>query len=366
MTVIIFIAVLLVLIVGHEFGHFATAKLLKMRVLEFGVGFPPKIFGKRFGGGETEYSINWLPLGGFVRLFGEDPKEAGNEPGAFVGKPAWQQALVLFAGPFANLVLAFALSSLAFTIGAPAILEAGDASAHVENAYVIVGEVLPASPAFESGIVPGDRVEAIEVEGIRRSITTPEEIAEVVEGASGGVTVSIRSRDGVARDVVVTPAAGLIEADPERQAIGVATALVGVVSYPLPVAVFKGLEATGDSVVFVAVSLGSLIASAAAFSADLSNVAGPVGIASLTGEAARFGFGALLSFAALLSVNLALINFLPFPALDGGRLLFLGLEALTRRKIPHGVASALNTAGFALLIALMVGVTVGDVSRLLG
>lgn len=362
MTILIFIAVLVLLIVGHEFGHFLAAKAAKMRVLEFGIGFPPKAVGKRLWG-ETEFSLNWIPFGGFVRIFGEDPKEA-QAPGAFTQKHPLAQAFVLFAGPGANILLAFLLSFGAFVVGAPTILENIDESVSVRDARLLVGEVLEGSPADAAGLEAGDVLTAVQVRGVETLLVTPLDVARSVQSAEGALTL-LYTRDGVVREAVLEPVSGLIESDPSQKAIGVATALVGTVSYNPLEAFVRASETTLNSLVFIVVSLGGLLASAVTLSADLSHVAGPVGIASLTGEAASFGLGSLMAFAALLSVNLAVVNLLPFPALDGGRLLFLGIESVTRRKIPASVAGVFNSAGFAILILLMVAVTVGDVVRLL-
>ena len=355
MTVLIFILVLLVLIIGHEFGHFITAKLLKMKVLEFGVGFPPKIFGKKFSEDGTEYTVNWLPFGGFVRIFGEDAREA-TDPVAFPNRPVLHQALTLFAGPFANLVLAVALSTAALMIGTLTIFDPSDVPSAVHDAHVIVAAVVPGSPAEEAGIAPGDTILSAE---------NPEAFAESVAASDGPVTVTL-SHNNETQMVTMTPVAGLVADEPNRKVIGVSTALVGTMSYPIHTALWRAVVDTAHDFVFILVSIMTLIGSAFTLSADVSQIAGPVGIATLTGDAARLGFGSLLSFAALLSTNLAIINLLPFPALDGGRLLFLGIETLFRRKIPLKTAQVVNTAGFAILILLMLAVTAQDVWRLIG
>ncbi|MEK7613847.1 MAG: site-2 protease family protein [Patescibacteria group bacterium] len=364
MSVFIFIIVLLALVVFHELGHFFAAKAVKMKVLEFGVGFPPKIFGKKFSPDGTEYSVNWIPFGGFVRIFGEDPKDM-SEPGAFTQKTPLAQAFVLFAGPFANIVLAVLLSAVAFMVGATAVIDSSNEGQNARDVRVVVGQVLPDSPASRAGIQPGDEIESLTVGGTTYLISKPEQVSEIVSGTGEPITFSL-IQNGEKKSIEVQAVSGLIEEDPARPAIGVATALIGVVSYSPLRAFAEALVTTGDNVVFIVVSLGTLIGSALTLTADVSQVAGPVGIASLAGEAAAFGLGSLLSFAALLSINLGIINLLPFPALDGGRLLFLGIESVTRKKIPVRVAGVLNTAGFGILILLMVAVTVGDVARLLG
>lgn len=360
MTILIFIAVLVLLIVGHELGHFLVAKSVKMRVLEFGVGFPPKITGKKVG--ETEYTLNWIPFGGFVRIFGEDQKDI-EDPVAFPNRPKIHQALVLFAGPFANVVLAFLLTFLALMIGTASLVDAD--TTHVTDKRVYVGQVLEGSPADTAGVKTGDVVLSVSRGDEEHAVTSPEDLSMYVGETESFMSLTVE-RGGELKTFTITPEAGLIEDSPEKKALGVATALVGTVSYPLHEALWRAVVKTGQDFVFVLVSLGTLLSGLFTFSADISQIAGPVGIASLTGEAASIGFGALLSFAALLSINLAIINLLPFPALDGGRLLFLGIETVSRRRIPLNIAQAVNGLGFALLILLMVAVTVGDISRLLG
>lgn len=362
MTVLIFIAVLLLLIIGHEFGHFIVAKLSGMRVDEFGVGFPPKIAGKRVG--ETEYTLNWLPFGGFVRIWGED-QEGKNDPRAFSNRPALHQAAVLFAGPLMNVVMALVLSAVAFGVGTSAVVTEENSRYLSDEPRVVIGAVLPESPAALSGIETGDTIRALSTGFEAHLVTSSEEVSERISAAVQAVTLTLE-RDGETLQIEVEPVAGLIEDDPERRAIGVATALVGTIQYPPHVALWRGTVDTLHNTVFVVVSLVTLVKDAVTLSADVSHIAGPVGIASLTGEAAQFGLGSLLSFAALLSVNLAIINLLPFPALDGGRLVLLGVETALRRRVPTGVAQAVNAGGFFVLILLMIVVTLQDVTRLLG
>jgi regulator of sigma E protease len=353
-TVLIFVGILLVLIIGHELGHFFVAKWTGMKVLEFGVGFPPKIFGKKFSADGTEYTVNWLPFGGFVRILGENQDELA-DPRAFPNKSALQQALVLFAGPLANILLAVVFSTVALMVGTLALVDPADAPS-AQNVAVMVVDVVPESPAEQAGIQAGDRL---------IGFLTPEDFSTFVAESERSFVLTVQQGTDV-RELTITPTSGLIDADPNRQAIGVATALVGMVSYPPHVALQKAVVDTGRDFVMIVTALGALIGSAFTFSADVSTIAGPVGIATLTGDAAVLGIGALLSFAALLSINLAIINLLPFPALDGGRLFFLAIETLTRRKIPHHTAAVINTAGFLVLIGLMVAVTVGDITRLVG
>lgn len=355
MTVLLFVVILLLLVVGHEFGHFVVAKLARMKVLEFGIGFPPKIWGRKVG--ETEYTVNWLPFGGFVKIYGEDNENSDlrshYESGkAMYERPKLAQACVIAAGPLMNVVIGFVLFALAFIVGVPAL---GD-DPGVHDAHVVVGQVLAGSPAAEAGIKAGDRI---------LSFDTPEALAESVAASEGPITISIM-RGSETLSVTAIPEAGLVPGEPMRKVIGVATELVGMKQYPLFDAIGAAAAATVQNLRLIVVGLVSLIAGALSLTADLSNVAGPVGIATLTGSAAAFGLGSLLTFAAMLSLNLAIVNLLPFPALDGGRLVFLGAEAVTRRKIPAAVSRGVNAVGFALLILLMLVVTFHDIVRLVG
>ena len=361
MSVILFIVILVVLIVGHEFGHFIVAKLSGMRVPEFGLGFPPKLWGKKIG--DTEYTINALPFGGFVKIVGEDANEHSSDPAAFSNRPKILQAATLVAGPFSNIALAFLFSSIAFMAGVPAALENSANAEHLENPRVLIVEVLSKSPAGEAGLKAGDRVISISTDGTVHQITAPEEIALLVGVQTSPVTVAVeRGSEQLSFDI--TPKSGLVPEEPERAAIGVASALVGTLRLPFFEAVARGFTDTVENAQKVFFGLIALIASAATWSADVSNISGPVGIASLAGDAFSFGLGSVFAFAAIISINLGILNLLPFPALDGGRLLFVVIETVIRKPIHHTVANTLNLVGFALLILLMLAVTAQDIVRL--
>ncbi len=366
MSIIIFIIILLVLIVGHEFGHLIIAKLFGMKVPEFGVGFPPRLWGKKIG--ETEYTLNAIPFGGFVKIHGEDVTEGErteNDPASFFNRPKYAQAGTLFAGPFMNILIAILLSSVAFMAGVPASTDSGYPPAAITDAHVLVVEIIAGSPSEKAGIRVGDRVVSLSANGKTRDITKPEEIPALVQSAVGSVAVSLLRADKPL-SVTLNPAKGIVPGEPDRLALGVATAEVGTLRLSFFQSFAAGFHETAENVREVFLGIISLIGSVFTFSASLSGVSGPVGIANLVGNAATFGFGSLLSFAALISVNLGIINLFPFPALDGGRLALLLVEAVSGRRVPARVANALNTLGFALLIALMLVVTVHDIVRLIG
>jgi regulator of sigma E protease len=368
MTIILFLAVLIVLILVHETGHFIFAKLTGMRVDEFGIGFPPRIVGKRFG--ETLYSVNAVPFGGFVKIFGEDPTEgivAGPDAArSFSRKPAYAQALVLVAGVLFNVLLGWFLYSAAFMTGMPTVVEEADI-ALVENPQLTILNVLPDSPSEEAGFEPGDILLAMSLEdsGAPLKPQTATEASSFIASHPGEKITVEFARDGETKGTTVIPRPGLIAEEPERAAIGTYFGIVGTLQLSPFAAIVEGGKQTISMLQYITVAFIDLIAQAVQFKADLSQVAGPIGIVGLVGDAASVGIVALMSFTALISINLAVINLLPFPALDGGRLLFVLIETVKGSPIKPAIANTLNVIGFALLILLMIAVTYHDILRLL-
>jgi len=364
MTVLLFLLILVVLIVGHELGHFVSAKWTGMKVPEFGLGFPPKLWGKKVG--DTEYTVNALPFGGFVKIVGEDTADEGAaaDPAAFSNRPFLAQAATLLAGPFSNVFLALILSSLAFMVGVPAAADAGFDPAFVHDVKVIVVETLPGSPAAKAGIANNAEILSVTENGEAHAVRSADDVFQYVGAAgSGPVTLLLKEGDA-ARAVTVTPEKGVAPNDPDRFAIGLGAADAGTLVLPFFEAVKAGFSETLQNIEGVFLGVATFIGRAFTLSANFSDVAGPVGIASLVGGAAAFGLGSVLSFAALISVNLGVINLFPFPALDGGRLVMALYEALARRRIPASFTSVVNVVGFALLIVLMLAVTFHDITRL--
>lgn len=363
MSILIFILVLVALIVVHEFGHFVVAKLSGMRVDEFGIGYPPKIWGKKFGG--TEYTLNWLPFGGFVKIFGEDPEPgAARDPKAFSSKPRILQAAVLVAGIAMNLFFAYLLITATLFLGTTRALTSEEAKS-APDAMLAVASVLPDSPAARAGLVQGDII--LSVESVEGSYTgaEPERFTALVNENQAGIPVSLSVKHGAeTKEIEVTPATNVIPGSPDRLALGVGLATIGTVSVSLFEAPLEGAILTWELTKQTAVALVHFFGGLFTFTADLSQVAGPVGIAGAVGDASSNGLASLLSITALISINLALINVLPVPALDGGRLLFVIIEAITRKPIKPSFANAFNTAGFALLILLMLVVTASDIFRI--
>jgi regulator of sigma E protease len=370
MSILLFFLVLFVLILVHEWGHFIVAKKTGMRVDEFGIGFPPKLFGIKKG--ETEYTFNALPIGGFVRIWGEnyEDKVAADQgleaapvvdtSRAFASRPKWAQALVLVAGVTMNILFAWFLFSLTFMVGVPTAVEE---SAATDAAQLYVADVLPDSPA---AVLPaGSIVNQMQVGDQTIVSPTPSEFTDFIAAtAPAPITVSYtHSNQEYAVDI--TPAQNLLPNAPEQYGVGVSLTMVETLSQSFPAALGNGFTATVDGLVSIVKGLYGLLSQAFVGEADFSQVAGPVGIVGMVGDAAAFGFTALLTFTAIISLNLAVINLLPFPALDGGRLLFVAIESVTKKQIPAVWAGRLNLVGFGILMLLMIAVTYNDIIRLL-
>lgn len=368
MSILIFILVLVVLIVVHEFGHFIAAKWSGMRVDEFGLGYPPRALtiGKK---GETTYTLNWLPFGGFVKIFGEDglEKESERDPRAFSSRPRFLQALVLVAGVAMNLLLAYVLITGALMVGTPRALSDSDI-AIAKNVQLLVANVLPGSPAAKAGLTPGDAILAAEDGHFTFSSTDPSEFTKFVAEGNGNTTIAltVKHPDDKTETLFARPEKGIIPADPSRAALGVEVATVGVVPLSFFQAITEGASLTWGATVLTAQGLGHFFYGIFTLSADLSQVAGPVGIAGAVGSASSHGFGDLFSIMAIISINLALINLIPIPALDGGRLLFVIIESIIRRPINPRIAQSINAIGFVGLILLMLVVTAHDIFKIVG
>jgi regulator of sigma E protease len=359
MSIFIFFVMLVVLIVGHELGHFLVAKRAGMRVPEFGIGFPPKVWGIRIG--DTEYTLNALPFGGFVKIVGEDAD--ADDPQAFNKKSKWAQAAVLVAGPGMNVVLGFIAFWIAFTLGVPTAVS-DDAPQAVRDQRVVVSEVLNNGPAEAGGVRQGDTLVAVTVSDVRVPIASPETLFETLNNVSTPVALEL-VRGDVPLVLTLVPKQGVIPDEPERYAVGIGSLTIGIAAYGPIDGLWRALEATGNGLVGIVTGMATLIASAFTLSADIADISGPVGIAGLVGDASVFGAGQVFVLAALISLNLAVLNLLPFPALDGGRLALLGIEAVRGRALSQTFVGIVNTAGFLLLITLMLVVTWNDIAKLL-
>lgn len=370
MNILLFLAVLVVLIVVHELGHFIVAKKNGIRVDEFGIGFPPRAF-TFWKKGDTSYTLNWIPFGGFVKILGEDPEdpeaEGSDRSRSLNHKSKLVQVSVLAAGVGMNIVLAWVLFSVSFlSAGVPISLLDNEAISNAENLSVVVTQVLSKSPAEEAGIVSGDVILSVSSLNERVELLVPEEITSFIRSHESEELLVMVERGEQVFNTQMQARKGLIEGEVDRFAIGIGMGLAGEVYLSPIAAIFKAFVFTGEMFVAITVAIVGFFASALTLSADLSQIAGPIGIVGLVGDAASLGIIPLLMFTAFISLNLAVINLLPFPALDGGRILFVFIEAIKGSPISPTVTRTLNTIGFVLLILLMLVVTYSDILRIVG
>jgi regulator of sigma E protease len=386
-TVILFIAILALLVLVHEFGHFIVARKSGMKVYEFGFGFPPRAFGmykdpstgkwvfvrgrgkntlKETVGGEdrvhpdefpaTLYSFNWLPLGGFVKIKGENGEEAA-QTDSFGHKKYWQKALTLVAGVTMNVLLAMVLLSIGFMIGLPAESSALDdpRAIVVEESAVVAQQIEPGSPAEDAGVQYGDKLVAMN--GI--PLITSQDLIEYVETYPEEESVLQVMRGDEVLSLAITPEF-LSEGDSIPR-LGIILADVGVVRYPWYIAIWKGITGALIGVVNIFFAFYVLIRNLLLGQGLAFAVSGPVGIAVVVGESARLGIAYLINVTAMLSLSLAVINIFPIPALDGGRLLFVTIGRIFKKPVPMKYEQMAHTIGFVLLMALIVVVTWRDV-----
>ncbi len=356
LTIVAFIVILGLLVFVHELGHFVVAKRSGMKVDEFGFGFPPRLFGIKRG--ETTYSINAIPLGGFVKIVGEDGSDT-TDPQAFGNKSAWKRFAVLMAGVTMNMILAWVLISIGMGAGLPTAFNEGDALpkyAKLRDAAVGILEVAPESPAQTGGLKIGDFIAQID----NTDITSIDQARELTLEHAGKPTVYTIKRGKELQMKTITPRAN----PPEGEGpLGIALGSVGFVSYPWWLAPIKGFETTFNVFWLTITAFATVIGGLFQGQNVGAALSGPIGIAVLTRDVTELGIIYLLQFTAVLSINLAILNAMPFPALDGGRVLFLLIEKLRRKKMNIHAEQWANGIGFMLLILLMVFVTVKDVSR---
>jgi regulator of sigma E protease len=419
-TVLIFIVLIAVLVLVHEAGHFFTAKAAGIRVEEFGFGFPPRIVGiesvpgKRFlhvgaaeevreemtvtrvEGGEvvehtltdtvsdldrivpvtkrrivwgndngkvgdegrkgTVYSLNWIPLGGFVRILGEEGGSQ-DDPRSFASRGVGVRSLIIVAGVLMNLLLAMALFSIGNVIGLPTIIEDGMNEKNFTNVQVQIVDIAKNSPADSAGLAIGDTITGI---GGRQFVNIGD-IQKYVNDRKGQEMRFSYVHDGVSKTSLVTPRAN----PPAGEGpLGFSMVKTGVEKLPIYIAVWRGITDTFSIAWLFLKAFGGLFANLFTTGNVGAEITGPVGIAVLTGRVAKLGLAHLLQFAGAISVNLALINIFPIPALDGGRFFFLILEKIKGRPISRRIEQQIHQVGFAVLLMLMLIITVRDVIHL--
>ncbi len=366
-SIIIFIVILSILVLLHELGHFLMAKRAGIGVEEFGLGLPPRIWGKKIG--ETIYSVNWLPFGGFVRLVGEDPQDKSvKAKNSFYQKSILQRSLVVVAGVFVNFVLAVLIFyvvvfALGFRVSVPLLIEHKFKFVN-ETRQVFVVDVSKDSQADKAGIKGGEAIVAVE----GQEISSIGQLQQVIR-ASADKELALTLENPVnnqRREVSATPT---FSESLKAPALGVGLGELVVLNYQtLPQKVFSGFIHSYNTTEYSFKVFKELIGFAIrerTIEPVSEGVSGPVGIAQITSQAVSLGAVSTLQLMGLLSLNLAILNILPIPALDGGRFFFIIVEAITRRRVYPQVEKWAHSIGFALLLALIVLITYNDILKLL-
>jgi regulator of sigma E protease len=350
MTVIYFIILLGVLIFVHELGHFIAAKLMGVRVVTFSLGFGPRIIGRKIG--DTDYRISALPLGGYVRMTGDDPSQTPTEeerPYSFLAQKNWRKIVIVGAGPFFNLFFAVAVLWLVFMAGVPVV-------------DPVLGELKRGFPAEAAGLKPGDRILSID----NVPVNEWESMAKIISGSEGRSLEFRVQRDSNEITIHVTPIyeEGLsdILTPQKKYMIGITpSGDYHVVKHGFLSAVGQGFVETGRLIYLTFLVIGKMFTGEVA----LNNLGGPILIAKTAGEVARLGIMPFLNFMALISINLAVLNLLPVPVLDGGHLLFFTIEGIIRRPISLKVKEIALQIGLGLLVLLMILAFYFDIERLI-
>jgi len=386
-TIILGILLFSLLILIHELGHFLTAKKFGIRVDEFGMGYPPRLIGfyrdektkkwKLILGGDkkekkkkkkekpksTIYSLNLIPFGGFVRIFGQDREDEGSEKeeDSFNSKNVLKRSIVLLAGIIANFVLAIVLLSLVFMIGAPVSTTDIEEQAAGQNEIVRIIDVNPSSPADVAGIRAGDIIETLAFQDSKITIGNIKQVQDFIGEHKGKEIQVMVIRAEEKKNFAVTPR---LEFPNNEGPLGVSLVSTVIVKYPWYTSIWKGTVYAFSLLMAIFKGFYLLLRSLIFRGELIAEVAGPVGIFKLTSQAASMGWVYFLHFGAFLSINLAVLNGLPFPALDGGRFLFILIEKIKGSPIKAKTERIVNSVGFGLLILLMIFITARDVIKL--
>lgn len=359
LTLLIFLIVIGVLVFVHEFGHFYMAKRAGMKVEEFGFGFPPRLFGIKRG--ETTYSINWIPFGGFVKILGEDGDDRG--PRSFGSKSISARMKVILAGVVMNVILGAVLLVIVNNFGLRIGLVENDSVLEARDIQVQIVDIAPGSPAALAELRPLDQIAAIELaNGEMINITSVRDAQQIIS-QNVGESLTLHVRRGVeSLNFNITPR---VNPPPGQGALGVSMVLTGVVSYPWYEAIWRGIYSAFILLINTAISYFTLLKTLIIERHLIGEASGPVGIAVFTGQVARVSISYLLQFVALISINLAVLNSIPFPALDGGRAIMLIIEKIKGSPIHRKTEAAINMIGFYLLVLLIVYITIKDIGRYL-
>lgn len=357
-SIFLFIVILLVIVIIHEFGHFIAAKLMGVRVDEFAFGFPPKLFSIKKG--ETEYVFNSIPLGGYVKIHGEDGEEGSKDAHrSLAHKKWWQQLIVLLAGVGMNMVLA-CLLFLAVSFGMTTVAEDNPLFARAEKTDLIVTSVYEGSPAFRAGLKEGDVITKIEGKSAARTHFTTKEAVDFIAANPDSVTITYKNAKQGEDTVTLAPVFGIVK---DKKIIGVTLDTVGYVKLTFFESIKKGFTDTYYVTNQIVSSFGTFFTDLMHGKNVSSQLAGPKTIAKAVGRAEEVGLESVAFLAAVLSINIAFFNILPIPALDGGRAAIVVGERIARRKMNKNLFAKLNTYGFIFLMVVSVLVIIKDFMR---
>ena len=347
---------LISLMILHEFGHFILAKKFGVKVEEFGIGYPPRLIGKKIG--ETIYSLNLLPFGAFIRMPGEIETVKDNR--SFSQQPVGKRALIAFGGVLSFWIMAVILFSVVFSLGAPIAIGDEVDSNLVEPKVQITG-ISADSPAQIAGLKPGDTIKKLTIDNQQLAITKVKEVQEWVEKYKGKEIVLTIERGKNFSDVSLIPRV----LPPEGEGpIGVTLVRTTIESYPWWISPWKGITATINLTGTIIEGYTQAITRTVKGLPSGVELMGPVGILHLFTQASGLGISYFLQFIGMIAIYIALFNVLPIPAVDGGKLLFLGIEAIRKKPVSQKVEQNITATCFAFLIALMIWVTIKDIARL--
>lgn len=370
LEIIIIVITFSLLIISHELGHFLMAKKFGVKVEEFGLGLPPRVFGRKIG--ETIFSLNAIPFGGFIKMYGEEENIKNQR--SFTSKPVWQRALIIVAGCVAFWIIAAILFSIVFGIGIRTWVTDAEYNDRLINPQVQILPaapdfltIAPGSPAQAAGLKPGDIIKSLRFQDLEIKVDKVRQVQDFTRAHQGQEIILTIQRGEEALEKSLVP-----RQDPQegQGRMGVSLARTAINPLPWNEAIFRGVLGTGSMTIRIIQIFGRLIESGVTgepLPLELRNVEvmGPIGIFVFMGDRIELGIIYFLKFIIIIAVHLAIINLLPIPALDGGKLIFLGIEGVRGKPIPQKIEQGITAVSFFLLIGLMLYITIFiDIPRL--